>query len=157
MLISEICIVELWYNGSVKIRQARLSDYKEIIQLYNDFFGEDRYWKLDNDSFGEVLNSPSNFVFVAKDQNKIIDFATFSVRRVIRYPKPIAELDELYVMPEYRKSGVGRKLIEEVFKKAKELNCHRLFIESQYKHETAHKFYEALGFKNYGYHFIKDL
>lgn len=45
----------------------------------------------------------------------------------------------------------------EVLNKAKELNCYRLFIESHYKHKEAHQFYEALDFKNYGYHFIKDL
>ncbi|MBI2075024.1 MAG: GNAT family N-acetyltransferase [Candidatus Levybacteria bacterium] len=141
----------------MQIREAILSDYKEMMSLYNDFVGEDRYSKLDNDSFSDVLNSPNNFVFVAQEQQKIVGFATFSVRRVIRYKNPIAELDELYVIPEYRKRGVGKTLMEQVLKKAKELNCYRVFIESQYKHEIGHKFYEALGFKNYGYHFIKDL
>jgi hypothetical protein len=41
--------------------------------------------------------------------------------------------------------------------KAKELQCHRIFIESQYQHKVAHAFYEALGYTNYGYHFYKNL
>lgn len=134
-----------------------MSDYKQVIQLYNDFVGENRYSKFDNDSFKKVLQSPSNHIFVAEEGKKIIGFASFSVRMVVRYSKPIAELDELYVVPEYRKTGVGRKLMEAVLKTANELDCHRLFVESQYKHIIAHKFYEILGFKNYGYHFIKDL
>jgi GNAT superfamily N-acetyltransferase len=58
--------------------------------------------------------------------------------------RPIAELDELYVKDKFRKKNVGRMLMEKV-------------IETHYNHKAAHKFYEALGFTNYGYHFIKDL
>jgi len=141
----------------VKIRSARLEDYKNIISLYNGFVGSERYSKFDNDSFEKVLKSPNNFIFVAEDEEKLIGFATFSVRIVVRYPRPIAEIDELFVLSEYRKQGVGKLLFIEIEKKAKELNCYRIFIETHYDHKVAHKFYEALGYKNYGYHFIKNL
>src|SRR3989338_6204728 len=139
------------------VRPAKIADYKDIIPLYNGFVGSDRYSKLDNDSFEKVLKSKDNFVFVAEDQEKLVGFASFSVRLVVRYPKPIAELDEIYVSPEYRKKGVGKLLMNKVLKKAKELNCYRLFIESHYDNKIAHNFYEKLGFTNYGYHFIKNL
>lgn len=146
------------YNlKSMKIRLARESDYKQLMQLYNDFVGEDRYSKYNNDSFKKVINSTNNFIFVAEDNGKLVGFATFSIRDVIRYPKQIAELDELFVSLDYRQKGVGKLLMQQVEDKAKELNCYRIFVESQYKHETAHKFYEELGYSNYGYHFIKNL
>ena len=47
--------------------------------------------------------------------------------------------------------------MEQVEKAAKKRNCYRMFIESAYRHESAHKFYEKLGYKNYGSHFIKNL
>jgi GNAT superfamily N-acetyltransferase len=139
------------------IRQAKDSDYIELMKLYNDFVGCDRYSKHDNDSFKKVMHNPKNFVFVAEDNGKLVGFATFSVRDVIRYPKQIAELDEMLVASDYRKKGVGKQLMQHIEDKAKELNCYRLFIESQYDRKTAHKFYEALGYTNYGYHFIKNL
>jgi len=139
------------------IREVKKSDYKDLMQLYNGFVNSDRYSKHNNDSFEKVRKSNNNFIYVAEDNGKLIGFATFSVRLVIRYPKPIAELDELYVVPTFRRKSVGKMLMYKVLSKAKELNCHRLFIESYYKHEAAHKFYETLGFTNYGYHFIKDL
>jgi GNAT superfamily N-acetyltransferase len=141
----------------MKIRIAKESDYENLMNLYNKFVGNDRYSKLDNDSFKKVITNKNNFIFVAEDNSKLIGFATFSVRLVVRYPKPIAELDELFVDENYRRAGVGKMLMNMILDKAKELGCYRLFIESHYDHKGAHKFYESLGFTNYGYHFIKNL
>jgi GNAT superfamily N-acetyltransferase len=139
------------------IRLAKKDDYLPLMELYNLFVGDDRYSKVNNDSFLRVLNNPQNYIYVAEDKEKIVGFATFSVRDVVRYPKSIAELDELFVLKDNRKKGVGKKLMDEVEKQAKKLDCYRIFIESHYDHKVAHHFYENLAYKNYGYHFIKDL
>lgn len=141
----------------MQIRLAHELDYEELIKLYNDFIVEDRYSRHDGDSFKKALNNPNNFIYVAKDENKLVGFASFSIRDVIRYPRPIAELDELFVSSDYRKKGLGKDLMKIVEDKARALNCYRLYIESSYKHEIAHKFYEAQGYTNYGYHFFKNL
>jgi GNAT superfamily N-acetyltransferase len=139
------------------IRKAHQSDYEELMELYNLFVGSDRYSKHDNDSFQKVIHNPNNVVFVAEDAGKLIGFASFSIRDVVRYPKPIAELDELFVLESYRKQKIGKSLMEVVEKTAKERNCYRIFIESHYDHRAAHMLYESLGYTNYGYHFIKNL
>ncbi len=141
----------------MKIRKAEKKDYQELMNFYNYFVGQDRYSKLDNDSYNYVLANTSNYAYVAEDEGVLIGFATFSVRDVIRYPKLIAELDELFVSFEYRKKGVGKKLMQQVKQQAKNLNCYRMFIESHYNHKAAHSFYKSLGYTNYGYHFIKNL
>jgi GNAT superfamily N-acetyltransferase len=75
----------------------------------------------------------------------------------VRYPKLIAELDELFVNTHYRKNGIGKEFMQKIEDKSKELDCYRIFIESHYDHKGAHVFYESLGYTNYGYHFIKNL
>lgn len=141
----------------MKIRLAKTTDYERLMFLYNGFVGEDRYSKYDNDSFQMVLNNPNASILLAEKEDKIIGFATFSVRAVVRYPKPIAELDELFVAPEFRKQGIGKRLLQTVLEGARELGCYRLYIESHYDHKAAHALYEEMGFINYGYHFIKNL
>lgn len=141
----------------MEIREAKKGDYQELIELFNDFVGDKRYINKGSDSFEEVLDDPSCFVYVAEEKGKLVGFVTFSVRRVIRYPKPIAEIDELFVSPGYRRKGLGNKLVEVVLDKVSELGCYRVFIETHYKHKGAHKLYESMEFTNYGYHFIKDL
>ena len=43
--------------------------------------------------------------------------------------------------PLHRREGIGRKLVEEVFK-----NCGRAWVEVRVSNKTAQAFYEALGF-----------
>lgn len=142
---------------TMEIRLATKNDYEQLMDLYNKFVGSDRYSRHDNDSFHETLLSSSNFIYVGVDGTSLIAFASFSIRKVVRYPKPIAELDELFVLEQYRRTGVGKQLLQQIEEKAILLDCYRLYIESHYDHKDAHRFYERLGYTNYGYHFIKNL
>ncbi len=78
---------------------------------------------------------------------------TYTVRTVIRYPKPILEIEELYVNPDFRRHGLGRKLMEHVLEYAKSLSCQYMFLASDKKRTEAHEFYKALGFDEYAHHF----
>jgi GNAT superfamily N-acetyltransferase len=140
------------------IRLATLEDYLPVMNMYNYFVGEERYSNGDNDSFKQVLQSQLNYLYVAiSENNEIIGFASMSIRSVVRYKKPIAEFDELYVNPKIRKQGIGQKLLEKLGETAEEQDCQRIYIESHYKHLAAHHFYENLGYVNYGYHFMKEI
>lgn len=141
----------------VIIREAKESDYKELMKLYDEFVEEDRYSGGKEDSFQEVLASTENFISVAEDRGKLVGFVTFSMRWVVRYPRPIAEMDELYVNPEYRRQGLGSKLVETILEKAAELGCSRMFIDTHFQHEAAQKLSEKMGFTHYGHHFVRDL
>ena len=142
---------------AILIRKAVKTDNESLMLLYNQFVGQDRYSKHINDSFSSVLTNSSNRIFIAEKDDVIIGFSTVSFRRVVRYPKPIAELDELFVGEEFRKQGVGKLLLDAVVNESKKRNCYRVYIESAYTHKAAHVFYEKNGFVNYGYHFFKNL
>lgn len=141
----------------MNIRLAKTTDYKEVMHLYSLFVGDDRYQKPNSNSFAKVVGSTNGLMYVAEAEDQIVGYATFSIRHVVRYPYPIAELDELFVIEDYRNHGTGKLLMNAVMKKAKAIGCCRMYIESHYRHEGAHKFYEKLGFTNYGYHFLKNL
>ncbi len=144
-------------TADILIRKARKEDYATLMDLYNEFVGEDRYSKHSFDSFPAVLTNSSNRIFVADKKDVLIGFATVSFRRVVRYPKLISELDELYVKEEYRKVGVGKRLLDAVVSESKKRDCYRIYIESGYAQTAAHAFYKQQGFTEYGLHFIKTL
>ncbi len=141
----------------MKVRLAKKSDYKEVMKLYNLFVGENRYKTPKDDSFNKVVGSKTGFIHIAEENGVILGYATLSIHNVVRYPKPIAVLDELYVIRKARKQGVGKSLMIAAIGRAKSKGCQRFYIDSHFKHKTAHKFYKNLGFVSYGYHFVKDL
>lgn len=139
----------------MKIRLAKRADYEKLMKLYNLFIKTDKYTKHNNDSFEKVLKDSNSFIYVAEEKSKLVGFATFSIRNIIRNPKPIAQLEELFVVEHYRKMGIGKKFIELLERKSKELSCNAIYIESRSDLEIAHKFYENLGYKKSGFYFKK--
>ncbi len=139
----------------ITIRPAVLNDYDGIIPLLNGFTNSELFTEKTQDSFKEILESVTNYMYVAEDGERIIGFVTFSIKNVLQYPNPILEVDELFVGIAYRKHGVGGKLMEQVEQDAKKLDVQNIYIRSSYKREGAHKFYEKIGYKNNGYYFKK--
>ena len=139
------------------VRNAVSKDYKELMALYDAFMEVDRYASLSKDSFQKVIASKRNFVLIAEDKARLAGFITASARIVVRYPQPIMQVDELYVDPDFREHGLGKKLIQAIEDIAYENNWHRIYIESGYKYTIAHKFYEKNGYEKQGYYFKKVL
>ena len=139
------------------IRKVQEQDYDQLMKLYGIFTESDRFMDGKSDGFKKVLANPNAFLFVAEVKAILVGFAMLSVRDVVRFARQIAELDELFVLESYRKHGIGKQLILECEKKAMELNCQRLYLESATERTPAHAFYEAMGYEKYGVAFKKEL
>ncbi len=66
-------------------------------------------------------------------------FSTFAAR-------PLINIHDLAVLPEYRGQGIGRRLLEEVERKARQMGCCKLTLEVQENNHRARRAYEAVGF-----------
>lgn len=100
---------------------------------------------------GSSSENPLFYSFVAElsdDQNQSnfvgysISFFTYSTWQGKSY-----FLEDLYVKPEFRKHGIGKKLFETNVKFAKDENCRR-FDFHVLSWNPAKEFYEALGATN---------
>jgi len=141
----------------MKIRAAKKEDYKALMGLYNAFVEENRYSSPGNDSFFNILRSKSGYIYVLEEKRELVGFVSFSIRTIVRCPKPIVELDEIFVAEKARGKHYGKRLLEKAIREARKAGCCRMFIETAYKRKIAHKMYEKLGFKNNGYHFFRSL
>ena len=59
---------------------------------------------------------------------------------------PWAIVENVVVDQAARRRGVGRALMEEAVRRAREAGCHRIQLLSNHRRTEAHAFYRALGF-----------
>lgn len=89
---------------------------------------------------------PTTIIFLAYENDKAIGvavcfrgFSTFAAR-------PLINIHDIAVLPEYRGKGIGRLLLEAVERKARETGCCKVTLEVQEFNHPARKMYEAAGF-----------
>lgn len=93
------------------------------------------------------LTSEKSLVLVAEDKGKIVGVMKADIReRTFYEPKTEGAIVDLYVLPEYRRSGLGAKLIEETIKKLKG-KADIVTAEFPSQNMIAADFYRKLGFR----------
>jgi len=68
-------------------------------------------------------------------------------------PRPFGYLEDLFVDANYRKQGIGTKLIEEAIRLAKTNKCYKIVATSRHESENVHRLYKKIGFEDFGKEF----
>jgi GNAT superfamily N-acetyltransferase len=94
----------------------------------------------------------SNALFeawVAQDRSSapIVAHAIITKGYDVRRGAPNVVLCELYVAPEQRRTGLARKMMSAVARRARELGARELAITTGVENEVAQKFFNAVGAK----------
>lgn len=132
---------------SIKIRPIELGDkerwlelFKEYIVFYKSSLSDAQFeltWKR--------LNSEFNIKgLVAEVDNKIVGFTHYIWRPSTWEVEDFCYLEDLYVDPKNRKSGVGRALIKAVEEIAITKGSKRLYWTTAPDNETARKLYDKV-------------
>jgi len=97
--------------------------------------------------FSEALRSPNSLVVVAEDEGKVVGFIKADIRERIFYePRMEGNIVEFYLLPEYRRKGVGATLLDYTIKLLKE-KAEIITAEFPTLNEIAVEFYTKLGFR----------
>lgn len=92
-----------------------------------------------------------------KEKKKEVGRASLYFLKNELHKKPLCYLEDVFVAKSFRRKGVGTKLVREAIKLAKKNKCYKIIATSRHLNETAHAFYERLGFKNHGLEFRVDI
>jgi GNAT superfamily N-acetyltransferase len=85
--------------------------------------------------------------FIAKENGKIIASCYISIiPNLTRNGKSIGFIENVIIDKNYRGKGIGKNIMENAIKYAKENNCYKVVLQSGNKRTDAHGFYESLGF-----------
>jgi GNAT superfamily N-acetyltransferase len=85
--------------------------------------------------------------FVAKENGIIIASCYICVMpNLTRGGKLIGFIENVITDINYRKKGIGKKVMENAINYAREQNCYKVILQSGNKRTDAHGFYESMGF-----------
>lgn len=125
---------------NIQILRMTLDDFYEIEDVYNTCF--DTFWEPHNLK-SELENINSQYI-VAKINSQIVGFAG------IWYSVDDAHITNIVVHKDFRKNGIGCKLLENLIDLAKEHNKTSLTLEVNVNNTIAQKLYLKYGFENLG-------
>ena len=114
------------------------------------------------ESFNDILGNAKETAFICTYDKQIIGFINLSIR--VDYVEgssssPVGYIEGIYVLPEYRKRGISRKLVKMGEQWALKRNCTEFASDVELDNKNSQKFHERIGFKeaNRIVHYIKDI
>ena len=143
---------------SVRIVEADLSlaEHQEAVLAMVDAYSSDAMGNgkpLDQDVRTRLIpglrRHPTTLIFLAFDGVQPIGAAVCFIGFSSFAAKPIINIHDFVVLPASRGKGIGRRLLEAVEAKARELGCCKLTLEVMDKNHQAIRMYQAAGFERY--------
>jgi len=126
-------------------------DLAGILDLYKQFNDNDDSvdcLSIDkaNKIWDYIITSNIKY-FIAKDGEKIIGSCYINIIPNLTHGgKSIGYIENLITDENYRRQGIGKKLMEMAINNARENDCYKAVLQSGTKRTGAHKFYEKIGF-----------
>lgn len=92
-----------------------------------------------------MANDPDGpHCLVAEGENTLLGFVQYLYHGTTWSPKKRIYLHDLYTIPESRGKGIGRKLIEAVYKEAEERSCDQVYWLTQDFNEDGRRLYDKV-------------
>jgi ribosomal protein S18 acetylase RimI-like enzyme len=145
------------------IRQAGESDVQSISRLQQLWFEEGSVYGFVPESREQVKAALSTYFLVAETNNEIVGFISGSVHlsqgvAVIPEGEHYLEIDNLYILPEYRRQGIGSSLINKCLAQAKEAGVAYALLYSAAKEiDSIVGFYEEHNFQSWNVQMYRKL
>ena len=95
-------------------------------------------------------------IIYIEEDNKPVAFAGFRRMQTLYAGKTIY-IDDLSTLPDYRKNGYGKKLLNYIIDLARKENLDAIHLDSGHTRFDAHRLYLNMGFQISSHHFVLKL
>lgn len=133
-------------NKSFIVRQAVISDAKDIYYINKTSLGYDYDLEKQKAKIQAVLNDSTQVIFVAETDNKVVGYIHLVNYDVI-YADNFKNCLGLAVDNDYKRNGIGSALLKQAEIWAKENGAAGIRLCSGIEREKAHKFYQSQGYE----------
>lgn len=128
-----------------QIRECKIEDVNAIWNLNNIEMGYEYSIENTKDKLERLLKSDKDKIFVATVQNTVVGYVHANDYDVI-YAPHMKNIMCIAVSSEYKKYGIGKAMLEEIEKWAKETGAFGVRLVSGSTRVGAHEFYRRCGY-----------
>ncbi len=142
----------------VTIREATESDVPAILRAYAEagidggrsFTAEEAVRH-----FAFLRRYPSYRIFVGLLDGEFAGtYALLILDNLAKRGAKCGVVEDVAVLPDRQGKGVGRAMMDHAREQCRLAGCYKLTLSSGLPRESAHRFYESLGFERHGYSFL---
>jgi ribosomal protein S18 acetylase RimI-like enzyme len=131
----------------VRAKQEHISEVSSLFDLYRQFYECHADISLATKFITERINNDESVIFLARENNKAVGFVQLYPSFCSVDAVKIYILYDLYVDEHYRKSGVGKQLMNKASEFAKQSGASRLDLLTAFSNKAGQHLYEKLGYK----------
>jgi GNAT superfamily N-acetyltransferase len=129
------------------IREMTMDDIPELAKLYKQFWGEESCIEKMQQQFRELEKKGTHILLSAVDENDLLGSVTGIVcEELYGDCRPFLVLENMVVDKRSRQKGIGKALIAELERLARERGCTQIILVTEADRRDACGFYEAAGF-----------
>lgn len=129
------------------IRRMKIEDIPELAVLYKQFWNETSCVEMMRNQFVKLQNRNSHILLSAIEQNHLVGSVMGVVcEELYGDCKPFLVIENMIVNESDRKKGIGKALIAEIQRLAKERECTQMILVTESNRLDACHFYEFVGF-----------
>ena len=134
----------------MEVRKIKEDELEQLLSLYQHLHPQDvqpaeealrKAWQT-------ILSLPAIFqYFVIEKDEKLVASCNLSlIPNLTRGARSIGLIENVVTHPDYRRQGLGKKIVEHAVTCARENNCYKVMLLSDAKRVESHHFYQSLGF-----------
>ncbi|MCX7747668.1 MAG: GNAT family N-acetyltransferase [Clostridia bacterium] len=147
---------------SYNVRLMGHDELYKLLELYKHLHPSDPDVTLNaslKSLWDEISNDPNLYYVVIEEDFKFISSCTIAIiKNLTRNLRPYGLIENVITHPDYRKMGLGTKVLHKAIDIAKDHNCYKVMLLTGSKEEETLNFYERAGFvKGVKTGFIIDL
>lgn len=132
------------------LRRAREDDFEQLLKVLHFLHSNDIPAPPEQlkSTWDQILRNETVVHYVAESEGILVAACHLVVvPNLTRGAKPYGMIENVVTRPEYRRHGIGTRLLQYVLKEAWSLDCYKVMLMTGSREAGVHQYYENAGFK----------
>ena len=135
----------------VQLRKIHSDELSMLLELYRHLHPDENPVAVDEKVvrlWERILDDPMLDYFVADVEGRIVSSCTIAIiPNLTRAARPYGLIENVVTHPDFRRRGIGTKLLKHVLLFAWEQGCYKVMLMTSKKDEATLRFYQQSGFE----------